>query len=286
MAGTITEKWTTPSLAPFTQSWEQAADTTETTTPPSGLAGSTASRIFNLTATTSAPSGAASIAAQRVDSTATTTRPTGAPDSRSGTWYTGKFWVDLDANAVKEEVHFVLADNAVSGTYNTMDISTDDATFGETLGGLLNNGMTGPDDDERITGSTDVRLGPFYTFTVAFDSNPTADTDDARITAKTWFIITITGTDLDGDGAADDTFNAVLTDDDSDGIYEKLDLSIGDSVFGEGDMSDGLVDFSASDNSNDECLTAASETSSGTFNIKLGTYTFTFSFDTTPGGGP
>ena len=291
-SGTIVEVWTTPSPAPFTQSWEQAADTTETTTAPPGLSGSTASRIKNLAVTNSAPTGAPAITAQSANGTATTTRPSGAPDSRSGTWYTGVFLVDLNANAdgIKENVYFVLTDNAASGVYNTMDISTDNDTFGETLGGLLNNGMTGPRDDERITATTDVRLGAFYTFTVAFDSNPAADNDDARLTAKTWFIATVTGTDLDGDGAADDTFYVVLTDNDSDGIYEKLDLSIGDNVFGEGNLGDLIVDFTPGNpvtaNTNDERLTAASDTSSGVFKVKMGTYTFTFSFDTTPGGGP
>ena len=283
-SGTIVEVWTTPSPAPFTQSWEQAADTTETTTPPSGLIGSTASRIRDLALTNSAPTGAAPITAQGVDSASTTTRPSGAPDSRSGNWYTGVFLVDLNADGIKENVYFALTDSVVSGVYNTMDLSTDNDTFGETQGGLLNNGMTGPRDDERITATTDVRLGAFYTFTVAFDSNPTADADDARLTSKTWFTTTITGTDLDGDGAADDTFYVVLTDNDSDGIYEKLDLSIGDNVFGEGNLGDGFVDFHASNNTNDERLTAASDTSSGVFKVKMGTYTFTFSFDTTPGG--
>ena len=61
---------------------------------------------------------------------------------------------------------------------------------------------------------------------------------------------------------------------------------IGDQVFGEtGSLTDGTVDFDASNNTNDERLMAGSDTASGSFNVKIGYYTFAFSFDTAPGGG-
>ena len=214
--------------------------------------------------------------------------PSGVAASLSGTYKTGAFLVDINADGVKETVSFVLSDVGVSGTYDTIDLSTDDAVFGETTGGPLSGQtprQTGPDDDERVTGSgADVRLGPFYTFTVVF----AGDGYSASITSKTWFTITVTTTDLDGDLAADDTFYAALTDDDSDGLYEKLDLSIGDDTFGEtagGTLTDLVVDFGASNNTNDESRAAASETSSGSHHVAMGVNTFVFAWDTTPGGG-
>lgn len=293
----------------------QTDDGSSTTTAPEGLDGSAAERTTDFTATTTEPAGAATTTVQSASTTATSTRPQGAPDSKSGAWYVGTFTVDIDASSTdpnpKETVHFVLTDTAATSTYDTLGLSTDDDTFGATAGGPLSGQsprQTGPDDDERITTSgTDVRLGPFYTFTVSFAS----DGSSANITSKTWFtaitevfsggststVAGITGTDLDGDGFADDTFYAALTDTDSDGIYEKLDLSIGDQTFGEdsstaggsGSLTDGEVDFAAADpitaNANDERLTATSETSSGSHNVKMGVNTFTFEWVTTPGGG-
>ncbi|MBI2916825.1 MAG: S8 family serine peptidase [Chloroflexi bacterium] len=104
-----------------------------------------------------------------------------------------------------------------------------------------------------------------------------ATSASASVTSSTWYVATVTSTDLDGDGAADDTFYAAITDINSDGIYDRLDLSVGDNVFGEGDLGDGIVDYSATDNANDERVSAAA-------NVKMGVNTFYLSFDATPGG--
>ena len=123
-----------------------------------------------------------------------------------------------------ETVYFTLTDADGDGTVETLDISSDDTDLGETQGGPLSGQMpraTGPNDDERITATTDVRLGPFYPYTVEFT---TITPVTASITGKTWFTATVTGTDLDGDASAEDTFHAVLTDPESDGFYENLDL--------------------------------------------------------------
>ena len=266
----------------------QTADGTTTTSQPTGLTGVVSGRTVSFGATNSAPTGTPAIAAQAIATGSIAVQPTGAAMSLSGAYKTGAFLVDIDADGTKETVSFVLTDVAVSGIYDTIDLSTDDATFGETAGGPLSGQtprQTGPDDDERVAGSgVDVRLGPFYTFTVAF----AADGSSASITAKTWFTITVTTTDLDGDLAADDTFYAALTDDDSDGLYEMLDLSIGDDTFGEtagGTLNDLVVDFGAADNTNDESRPAASDISSGSHHVQMGIHTFTFTWDTSPAGG-
>ncbi len=98
----------------------------------------------------------------------------------------------------------------------------------------------------------------------------------ASVTASTWYVATVTSVDLDGDGSADDTFYAAITDTNSDGLYDRLDLSVGDNVFGEGTLSDAIVDYSASNNTNDERVPAAA-------NVQMGVNTFYFTFDTTPG---
>ena len=266
----------------------QTANGAISTSQPSGLTGVVNGRTVSFSVTNSGPTGTPDIVAQTSVTGITAVQPAGAATGLSGTYKTGAFLVDINADGVKETVSFVLTDVAVSGTYDTIDLSTDDAVFGETIGGPLSGQtprQTGPDDDERVSSSgVDVRLGPFYTFTVTFG----ADGSNASITAKTWFTKTVTATDLDGDLAADDTFHAALTDDDSDGIYEKLDLSIGDQTFGEtagGALTDLAVDFGASDNTNDEGLTATSDASSGSHHVRMGVPTVTFTWDTTPGGG-
>jgi hypothetical protein len=268
------------------------------TSQPGGLSGVVVSRSASFTATTTAPGGVAPTTALTANATGTTSKPDADLPGTQGTakWYTGQFLVDIDADGTKETAHFVLTDETNNGSIDYIDLSSDDADFGEITGGPLSGQtprQTGPDDDERIAGGDadkDVRLGPFYTFTVAFIS----DGSSASITSKTWFKARtgttdgVLNTDLDGDGIADDTFYAVLTDDDSDGIYEKLDLSIGDQIFGEtagGTLTDGEVDFNASNNTNDERRTASSDASSSSHNVKMGVNTFTFTWDTTPGGG-
>lgn len=259
----------------------QNATGTATTTRPTGIATST-DRTVDFTATTTQPTGVPASTPQLSAPIATTSAPTGAPVSKSGTWYVGTFLADLDATGTLDAIHYVLTDATTAGTYDTMDLSTDNTTFGQATAGSLDNGMTGPGDDERVTATgTAVRLGPFYAFTVDWALNG----HSASIAAHTWYTATVTGTDLNGDGVADDAFYAAISDPDSDGYFENLDLSIGNHRFGVGNLSDGIADYSASGNTNDERLTATSETASGNHHVRLGAYTFAFSWDTRPGGG-
>ena len=244
-----------------------AGSTNSEPTSSSAIAAQTASAGL----TNSEPTGSSAITAQTANATSTNVQPNGAPASVSGTWYEGTFTMDVDADGnALDTVNFALVDSDSDGLYEKMDISSDaDVTYGEL--GDLGNQVTGTGDDETITGAEDVRLGLFYTFTVAFDNNPPADGNDVRITAKTWFTGTFT-IDVDADGNALDTVNFALVDSDSDGLYEKMDISSDDTTYGElGDLG------------NQETGTGDDETISSGEDVRLGAYyTFTVAFDNNP----
>jgi hypothetical protein len=196
----------------------------------------------------------------------------------SNEWYQGTFTIDGDGDGTVESdnVYYVLTDTDSDGLYEAMDISIGDQTYGEgNLGDFsVDFSTTDNTDDENITAPSDITLGDYFLFTVDFDSTPNNDSDDVRIKIKEWYEGTFT-IDADADGAADDTIYFVLTDINSDGIYDVMDISIGDQDYGEGDVDDIIVEFHATDNTNDENITA-------TTNITLGTYNFTVDFDSAP----
>ncbi|UCG68545.1 MAG: thrombospondin type 3 repeat-containing protein [Thermoplasmata archaeon] len=204
-----------------------------------------------------------------------------ADDARitNNEWYLGTFTIDGNGDGAieVENIHFSLTDTDSNGIYEAMDISMGDKVYGEgDLGNLtVDFNATNNSDDERISASADITLGEYYLFTVEFDGSPNADSEDANITIKVWyegyFII-----DADSDGNADDDVHFVLTDSDSNGLFEILDISIGDEVFGEDVLDDFFVDFNLTDNTNDERITA-------TNNITLGDHLmFTVEFDIDP----
>jgi hypothetical protein len=198
----------------------------------------------------------------------------------SKTWYRGTITADLNADGVllglADIIAFALSDTDSDGRYDTLDLSTDDGllfftTFGETAGGPLSGQTprrTGTDDDERLGigtgggnfgGSADVRLGAFYRFTVAFDNNPELDPSDARITSKTWytsggFALTPFVIDAVGDGTADNSVAWAISDTNSDGLYDKIDLSMNDTTFGDGATGDERVGLTQA---NDEVASLA-----------------------------
>lgn len=164
----------------------------------------------------------------------------------SKSWFLNDFIIDLDVDAVSDEpAHFVLSDTDSNGLYETMDISGDDITYGE---GNLTDQITGDDDDlnddERIGTDEDVRIGRYYTFNVTFDVNPPWDADDARIEALTHFEGTF-DFDIDADGdlttGPANIVNYGLTDTNSNGLYDTMDISAADTTFGEGGLADGNV---------------------------------------------
>jgi len=215
--------------------------------------------------------------------------PDGSNDASlaNSTWYTGSLLIDTDADANADDtVEFVLTDTDSNGQYDTLDISSDDATFAEgTLSGQTPR-QTGTNDDERIGvnnagDSDDVRLGAYYLFTVGFDNNPVNDSSDIRLTSKTWYTGDFT-IDADGDEVADNTMYFALSDKTSDGLYDRIDMSISDDDFGEtgsGTLSDNLVNYlTNSNNDNDEL---DSWNAGGNLAV-LGTHWFLVDFDKNP----
>jgi len=192
---------------------------------------------------------------------------------------------DADANA-DDTVEFVLTDTDSNGQYDTLDISSDDATFAEgALSGQVPR-QTGTNDDERIGvnnagDNDDVRLGAYYLFTMGFDNNPVNDSSDIRLTSKTWYTGDFT-IDADGDEVADNTMYFALSDKTSDGLYDRIDMSISDDDFGEtgsGTLSDNLVNYlTNSNNDNDEL---DSWNAGGNLAV-LGTHWFLVDFDKNP----
>jgi hypothetical protein len=192
---------------------------------------------------------------------------------RSKEWYNGTFLVDQDGDGVANEtVYFVLSDMNSSGLYDTMDLSVN-TTFGE---GTLNEGNVTGSDDERITVAVFLNIGPYLEYEVGFDASPNLDPDDAQIKSNEWYEGTFT-IDGNGNGTVEiDNVYYVLSDTDSDGVYDTMDISIGDEDYGEPNIGDNIVDFSTTDNANDERIFLKT-------NITLGDYfLFSVEFDSTP----
>ncbi len=213
--------------------------------------------------------------------------PAGRGDAGSAYAYSGA------DGSVGLPVLFVLSDTDSDGRYDTIDLSTDDATFGEgNLGQPLR--QTGANDDERLTigsdggnggGTADVRLGAYYLFTVAFDNNPAGDADDARITAMTrhdgFFVF---DADVDGSLAGGDTekLSFVLEDMDSDGLFETMDLSLGLASWGNGNLSDkAVLSNTIGGAENNERLTRSMNGAQRTVKVGL-TYNLQVAWDPNP----
>lgn len=184
-----------------------------------------------------APLGAHPVYPQTTNMSPTIIQPAGAPLSSSGTYYFGNFSIDGDENGVVDSVCWVvLTDVALPGIYNTLDLSINDFIFGEgPQNDFLVDWGTGPGgntNDEEINVQTDIHLGNNPLYTVSFDANPTTDNDDVRIQTKEWY----TGTyqvDANGDMAME-TVQYSEYDENSDGVFESVDLSLGDNTFGQG----------------------------------------------------
>jgi subtilisin family serine protease len=165
---------------------------------------------------------------------------------QSGSWFTGQFTIDADADGVADNaVNFALSDSDSNGIYDRLDLSSDDVILGEeqveSPTPSLTNAQTGVDDDERITGSSSIRLGANYTFTVDFEPNPAISAQDASITSKTWYTGTFEA-DTNDDGS-DEPLDFVVLDSDSNGLYDTLELDADDSgVYGSDESVVGASD--------------------------------------------
>jgi hypothetical protein len=185
-------------------------------------------------------------------------------------WYEGSFIVDADDDGtVDDTFYYVLTDTDSNGAYETIDISFVDQTYGE--GNVSDGNVSSAGDDERFVIGSNVLLGQTITFAVSTGGNPTATNQDIFISNKWTYKGNITF-DSDCDGEADDDLFFIISDEDSDGIYDTLDLSF-DLIFGEGDQGDGLV---TANPYNDERLTAEGD-------VELGeNVSFTVGFDSDP----
>jgi hypothetical protein len=86
--------------------------------------------------------------------------------------------------------------------------------------------------------------------------------------------------DADGDETAEDHVFFVLSATGSTAVIDTIDISIGDTVFGEGALGDGLVNYDAANNTNDERFTLADFPSGKV--VTLGTHNFLVEFETDP----
>ncbi|MEK7873753.1 MAG: hypothetical protein AAB502_07865, partial [Chloroflexota bacterium] len=219
-----------------------------------------------------------------------------ADDARvtAKTHYEGTFLFDADRNGTLEmdgsnTVFFGLSDTNSDGLYDTMDVSLANQTFGQIVNaGDLSNGILQPGDDERFTAPSQFRIGTAVTIAnntafkvqASFDNNPPADVQDASILqiidALTLYVYTALNSweiDADGDRVANDHVYFVLSATGSTGVIDTIDISIGNQVFGQGNLSDG---YASADGANDERFTGSPCPCSKV--IKLGTHYFLVEF--------
>ncbi|MEW5988830.1 MAG: hypothetical protein AB1791_19580, partial [Chloroflexota bacterium] len=193
--------------------------------------------------------------------------PAADPDDANITaasWFSDNLNVDVDDDDLTEPVYFTLGDTNSDGAYDTLDLSLN-GSYGQ---GTLDDGIVGTGEDERLTAAGGVRLGDTLFFTVDFTAAPDNSTNDAEATSTTWFTATL-NVDVDDD-AATEPVNGILSDADSNGLYDSLDLSL-DTTYGQGSLGDGVMDTG-----NDERLTADG-------GVRLGpTLTFALAFAETP----
>jgi hypothetical protein len=202
---------------------------------------------FPGTMTHSAPSGAHAINPLSVNLSSTATQPNGVPVSLSNLYYLGNLSIDATQSETNDSVLWVcLIDTGVAGTYDNLALSINDEVFNE---GALGDSLVdwgappgGNANDELIIASGDLTLGnvnaPLYT--VSFSADPTAGTDDASIQSKEWYTGNF-NVDADSDMAVDDTVYFSVYDENSNGIFESADLSLGDQTFGEGNLTNGTL---------------------------------------------
>ncbi len=207
----------------------------------------------------------------------------------SNVWYEGTFIIDADNDGFADDnVHFVLSDENSNGTYYTMDISIEDQVYGETGSGTLSDSIVNyvdpgnNDNDERTNGIVPLILGHSLVFILYFDPNPPIDGFDALVLIYEWYLgsFEIDADDVNDDGIKDDDVYYALTDTDSNGLFDTMDISINDQIYGEtggGGLTDGKVNYVIdTNNTDDERITTSS-------NITLGdSLLFTVEFDNNP----
>jgi hypothetical protein len=130
-------------------------------------------------------------------------------------WF-GHIYLDTDGDENADNIVYVcLSDNDSNGVFDVMEISSDDNTFGESS--TTDSAYT--DNDARLTAAGYVRIGEnaaqSYRYLVEFDNSPEGTGYDFRVTSRSWYIGTVTL-------HADENFDFVIWDPDSDGVFENL----------------------------------------------------------------
>jgi len=160
----------------------------------------------------------------------------------STSWWTGTLSIDVDGNGATDTVNFCLSDSDSDGIFDTLDISADDATYGETTGaGTLTDDNAFTDNDERLTAADNIRIGTNLSQSYRYEviapvGNPADTSPDYSVTSTSWWTGVI-AMDVNGDGTLDDV-NFALSDNDSNGIFNVLEISSDDTTFGEGAIND------------------------------------------------
>jgi hypothetical protein len=263
-----------PASFGMTQPSAQNANGAATIIQPGGISWNSGMGSSS-TSTGTQPTGSATISSNGFDAGVTSTAPPGVPGSLSGFWYFGIFQLDTDADGVADDiVNWVLTDVGFPGTYDLLSLSYDWSSFADANPW---DGYLGPGDDEWLFIGPGFIQFETYFFSVAFDSDPTADSDDTRITSTTWFE-GMFNIDANDDADASDYIYYVLSDSDSDGVYDTMDISCEDQTYGEGGaLGNGIVNYLApGDNTDDERITASSDVTLGD------SFLYTVTFD----GGP
>lgn len=143
---------------------------------------------------------------------------------RDNTWWTGIIWIDTDGDGnVDDNVNLCLSDNDSSGYFNVLEISVHDDTFGENW----TDDSAYTDNDTILTTSDNIRIGEnavqSYWYEVLLEKDPADNPNPFSITSTSWYIGTLS-IDVNDNGNPN-TVNFCLSDNDSDGRFDTLDIS-------------------------------------------------------------
>ena len=143
---------------------------------------------------------------------------------RCSIWYEGRWLIDYDYDGYADDyIWYAMQDRNSDSFVDTVYISRDRINYGE--GNLSDYTVTDTNDECITENGTTIYIGTGkMTYGIYFDVNPPWDAEDARIKSRTWYF----GRFLYGGsysfGYPDMYLEVVLSDVDSDGLYEVMDV--------------------------------------------------------------
>ena len=147
-------------------------------------------------------------------------------------YYTGTLNVDVNGDCTTDALNFCFVDDNSDGVFENIYISAFDDNFIE--GNLMDNSVSS-DNDEKLTSTENILIGS-YQYLVQ-GPNPLGDSDDISVSSLSrWFGNIYL--DTDGDGNVDNIVYFCISDNDSNGIFNVLQISVNDNVFGQGTLDD------------------------------------------------